>query len=278
MRWLLAVVATLVLAASAFVGWVYFKSEAVLHRRYPLPAAAALPALGADGPSQGAHLAIIYGCTDCHGDDLRGRPFSHPDPFRQVNSANLTLKAVRYSDTDFARAIRQGLSPTGESVEFMPSNAFTRMSDAEVAAIVAYVRSLPRGGADIPAWDVGRKARWQLATGKFPPGMALMADAARQSARDMGPPTQAGRRLVSVACVECHGGDLKGQKGGPPDLAIVGAYDPDDFRRLLKTGVAAGGRQLSMMSPTARKRFSHLTDAEVESIRLYLVARANAPA
>lgn len=276
MRWWKVAVGAPILAAGAFAAWLYLKSEAVLYHRYPLPAAAALPTPGPAAAAQGSHLAVIYGCTDCHGDDLRGRPFSHPDPFRHVTSANLTLKAKTYSDADFARVLRRGLTPHGESVEFMPFNAFARMSDPEAVAIVAYIRSLPPGGSEVPPWDPGWKARWQLATGKFPPGVVFMADAARQSSRDLGPETATGRYLASVACTECHGGDLKGQKGGPPDLTIAGAYDPADFHRLLRTGVAAGGRQVGMMSAVARKRFSHLTYAEVEAIRLYLVARANA--
>lgn len=274
MRWRLAATFGPPALAAVFALGVFIKGESVLHHRYPLPPPTALPARPA---AEGAHLAVIYGCTDCHGADLRGRPFPHPDPFRQVTSANLTQKARRYSDADFERVIRRGLTPAGYSVEFMPSNAFLRMTDAEVAAIASYIRSLPAGGVDAVEWRPGWKGYWQLATGKFPPGQSLMADALRQSPRDLGPATAQGRHLVSVACSECHGGDLTGQKGGPPDLTVAGAYDPADFRRLMKTGVAAGGRELAMMSPTARKRFSHFTDDEVEAIRLYLVARANAP-
>jgi mono/diheme cytochrome c family protein len=151
------------------------------------------------------------------------------------------------------------------------------MSDAEIADIVSYIRSLPAGGADLAEWRPGWKGYWQLGNGKFPPGQTFMADARGRQPRDLGPATAEGRRLTAVACSECHGNDLTGQKGGPPDLAIAGAYDPADFHRLLKTGVAAGGRQVGMMSGVARKRFSHFTDEEVEAIRLYLVARANAP-
>ncbi|MFL5296174.1 MAG: c-type cytochrome [Phenylobacterium sp.] len=267
-----------VLAAAGFGTWVYLNSEGVLHHRYALPPAARLPHEPVD-VERGAHLAAIYGCTDCHGDDLRGRPFPHPDPFTAVNSANLTLRAKTYSDADFARVIRQGITPQGWSVEFMPSNAFVRMTDPEVASIVAYIRSLPVGGSETPAWRPGFKGRWQLATGKFPPGLLLMADA-RKPPRDLGAATEPGRHLAAVACAECHGSDLTGQKGAaqPPDLAIAGAYDPADFHRLLKTGIAAGGRQVGMMSAVARKRFSRFSDEEVEAIRLYLVARANAPA
>jgi len=278
MRWLMAVLAALVVIASGTAGWVYLTSEAVLYHRYPLPAVASLPAPGPDAPARGAHLAVIYGCTDCHGDDLRGRPFPHPDPFRRVTSANLTALAHRYSDADFARLIRQGLTPEGVSAEFMPFGAFAHMSDADVSAIIAYIRALPAGGAEPRVWDLGWKARWQLARGEFQPGVVFEAASARLSPRDMGPRTADGRYLASIACSECHGPDLKGQPPKPPDLVIAGAYDPADFHRLLKTGVAAGGRQVGMMSAVARKRFSHLTDDEVEAIRLYLVARANAPA
>lgn len=278
MRWWFAVIAAIVLGAAAFAGGVYLRSETVLHHRYPVAASARLPAPDAGSVARGAHLAVVLGCTDCHGDDLRGRAYPHPDPFAAVTAANLTLKARTYSDGDFARVIRNGLKPTGESVEFMPSGAFAHLGDADLAALVAYVRSLPAGGADVPEWRLGWRARWQLATGTFAPGIVFFADAARRSPRDMGPATEAGRRIVSVACSECHGGDLAGVKGGPPDLAIVGAYDPGDFHRFLKTGIAAGGRELPMMSKVARKRFSQFTDQEVEAIRLYLVARANAAA
>lgn len=274
MRWWPMVIGVPLLLAIGFGGWVYAKGESVLHHRYALPRPIILPTAQAE---EGAHLAVIYGCTDCHGDDLRGRPFPHPDPFQAINSANLTLKARTYSDADFARVIREGLTPAGYSVEFMPSNAFTRMTDTEVSAIVSYIRSLPAGGEDVVEWRPGWKAYWQLATGKFPPGQAFMNDARRLSPRDLGAATAEGRHLTAVACSECHGPDLTGQKGGPPDLTIAGAYDPADFRRLLKTGVAAGGRQVGMMSGAARRRFSHFSDEEVEAVRLYLVARANAP-
>jgi mono/diheme cytochrome c family protein len=273
-----AALVVLICLAGAYPAWVYARASAVLHHRYPLAQPAALPKAGPEALARGRRLAVIYGCADCHGDDLRGRPFSHPDPFLQVTSANLTLKARRYSDADFDRVIRQGVMPSGESVEFMPSNAFVHMSDEDVSAIVAYLRSLPPGGQDPQAWRIGWKAMRALATGAFPPGQALMAQARGLAPKDMGPQFEAGRRLASVACVECHGGDLKGARGGPPDLTIAGAYDPGDFHRLLRTGVAAGGRQVGMMSAVARKRFSSLTDAEIEAIRSYLVARANAPA
>jgi mono/diheme cytochrome c family protein len=275
-RWPFALGAALLVIAVAPPAWIYARSEALLHRRHPLPVEPPLPKPSPEAVAAGARLAVIYGCTDCHGDDLQGRAYSHPDPFQAVMSANLTRKAQTYSDADFARVIRQGLTPMGESVEFMPSSAFVHMTDQEVAAIVSYIRSRPPAGAERPAWQLGWKARWALARDEFPPGLTFVDDAAGQAPVDLGPAYAQGRHLASVACSECHGPALKGQPGGPPDLLIAGAYDPADFTRLMKTGVAAGGREVGMMSAVARKRFAHFTDAEIAAIRGYLAARAEA--
>lgn len=81
-----------------------------------------------------------------------------------------------------------------------------------------------------------------------------------------------------IACSECHGPDFKGVRdprpGDPPDLGVAASYTPEDFARLLKTGVAQNGRPATGMAEEARKRLSVLTPTEVEAIRAYLVARA----
>ena len=53
---------------------------------------------------------------------------------------------------------------------------------------------------------------------------------------------------------------------------MVAAYEASDFQRLLRTGKAAGNREVSLMSEVARGRYRHLTDAEVEAIYRYLQA------
>jgi cytochrome c553 len=87
------------------------------------------------------------------------------------------------------------------------------------------------------------------------------------------------RYMVRATCGECHGVTLTGnvwpgEARSPPDLNVAGAYTRADFHQLMRTGVAAGGRQVGLMSQVARGRFSHLTDAEVDAIYDYLVARA----
>jgi hypothetical protein len=67
--------------------------------------------------------------------------------------------------------------------------------------------------------------------------------------------------------------DLRGGQKAP-DLRIAAAYSAEDFTRLLRTGQALGGRELSLMSRVARSRFRHLTDGEIHDLRSYLLARA----
>ena len=47
-----------------------------------------------------------------------------------------------YTDQDLVRAIRHGVG-RGKSLVFMPSESFQRYSDEDLAAIIAYLRTIP---------------------------------------------------------------------------------------------------------------------------------------
>jgi mono/diheme cytochrome c family protein len=95
---------------------------------------------------------------------------------------------------------------------------------------------------------------------------------------DTGAQHAAGRRLATLVCSECHGADLSGGRPTPdtsaPGLSIVGAYDLDQFRRLLRTGVPPSGRDLGLMGEIARNDTRHLNDAEIAALFAYLQARS----
>ncbi len=57
---------------------------------------------------------------------------------------------------------------------------------------------------------------------------------------------------------------------------MAAAYDPADFEKLLRTGVAAGDRRLGLMSASAPGRFNVLTTGEIAALHAYLRARAEA--
>lgn len=83
-----------------------------------------------------------------------------------------------------------------------------------------------------------------------------------------------GEYLARTACTECHGNELEGEMGGPPDLVVAAAYSRENFARLMRTGVAVGERDLRTMSVVARGRFSHFTGAEIRALHAYLRERA----
>ena len=82
-----------------------------------------------------------------------------------------------------------------------------------------------------------------------------------------------------VNCAECHGPSLRGGEPKPgekaPDLLVACAYDLPEFKRLMRTGVPIGNRQLKLMAAVSRNDFRHFTDAEIEAIHAYLKERAN---
>ena len=81
-----------------------------------------------------------------------------------------------------------------------------------------------------------------------------------------------------TTCSGCHGGDLGGRRVSPemtsPDLAIAGAYDLSAFTRLLREGVAPGGKAVPTMRDVARNDSRFYSDAEIAALHGYLVARA----
>ncbi len=122
---------------------VTFSAEAVparaLDHDSPFPAAP-VEEVSAD---YGRYLAGTGGCLGCHGPDLAGAPSHEPGG---VPAANLTPagRIGQWSETDFLRAMREGKRPDGSAIDpAMPWQAMGRMTDVELQAIFAYLRSLP---------------------------------------------------------------------------------------------------------------------------------------
>ena len=253
--------------------YVLIASQLILDRAHVKRPDPIRAANGAAAIARGAHLASIGLCRDCHGRDLTGARFDAPDT--TIYARNLTALNASFSDADFDRAIRQGVRPDGKSLLVMPSSVFANLSDDEVASIIAYLRSLRPRGAASPDPGVGLLVRAFLAAGKY----QTSADTAVGAGPiDAGPRFAEGRHLAGTICAACHGSDLAGMPPGSfhptPDLAIAAAYDRAAFHTLMRTGKAAGGREVGLMSRTARANFSAFTDAEIDAIYDYLVARS----
>jgi mono/diheme cytochrome c family protein len=162
----------------------------------------------------------------------------------------------------------------------MPSFGFTHLTDGEMADIIAFLRSVPAGGADQPGHSIGPLDRWDFWTGHGAKvAVAYVDEERRKEPIDAGPQHAAARHLTSLICRECHAGDLKGNGWGTgaPDLAVAAAYSLSQMTTLLRTGVGLDGKEHGLMSDVARDRLHHLSDQEIAGIHAYLVARASLP-
>lgn len=228
----------------------------------------------ADAPRQ----ARIQGCLTCHGEGLRGSMMIDAPIFARVTAPNLTEVAARASDQQLAAAIRQGIGHDGRALFIMPSPQYSRMSDGEVAALIAFIRSQPRAAGNSGGFKPGPIGRAIVAIGRLRPAPAKMEEFRTRAPIQAGPAHSAGQRLAANSCSECHGPALEGQTmedgSEVPNLTIAAAYDYDQFRTLLRTGRTPGNKKLGLMKEVAEKDFVHLTDAEIKALHDYLRARA----
>jgi cytochrome c553 len=271
-KWLgIAVGVAAVLGVAVF----YIASNAIIYRHYPIAPSNLHVVSTPQTIAAGKHLAQIDGCSGCHGVDLAGQDFSDEYPGITLWTRNLSIAAKHFSNADFDRAVRQGLRADGTSLMLMPSEAYAAMSDDELADIVAYLRSVPAKGEEHPRTAFGLETRWAFLRGDL--DTVRMTLAAEKHPLDVGPHFALGRHLAMMSCAECHGGALSGEQWpgpiSPPDLTIAAAYDKPEFVKFMRTGKAAGNRELPLMSEIARMRGGNFTDAEVSALYDYLAAR-----
>ena len=229
--------------------------------------------MSADPVTHGKRVADVLGCTGCHGADLNGEDWSEPG-FGKLWTANLTRAVAHYTNEQLADVIRGGARPDRELWE-MPSHLFTRLTPDDMSAVITYLRSVPPSGAVRPEPIFEEGARREIAAGTFISSVAQVKKEGSLWPPDAGKPFSLGRYIARATCAECHGITLRGGQPHPqakprPDLRMVAAYEPEQFRRLLRTGVAAGDREVSLMSEVARGRYKHLTDAELDAVYRYL--------
>jgi cytochrome c553 len=204
---------------------------------------------------EGGRLARMRGCQACHGEQLTGAvPVDIPNVAR-FTAPNLTGK---FSEAELVTAIRTGVKRDGTSAWLMPSVMFAHMTDEDLGRIVG---------------------RAIVATGDFLPSAREVAELEETAMEfDSADPLSHGRYLVMNLCSECHGQDLKGRPvaHNAPNLAVVKAYSTEAFASFMKDGKALGGRELELMSQTARNRFSIMTPEEVSAMYVFLLARSDA--
>ena len=279
-RWLLAavLVITLLLGALFSVGYFHYRQAAGTQYAVNDPPLS-LPD-DSDAMARGAHLFITRGCGDCHSADGGGAELMDAGPVARVVAANITPRALAargYSADKIAAAIRHGVGADGRPLFFMPAGDWHNMSDQDVAALVAYLGSLPDQPRD-PGQSELRPLGWVLNMfGQFPayPAAAIDHSPRPRSAPEAKADAAYGAYLVET-CKGCHGADLRGglvhAPGTPPssDLTRLGqaGWKRDDFIRAMREGRRPDGRELDPFMPW--RSMGQMSELELRALWAHL--------
>jgi mono/diheme cytochrome c family protein len=265
LKWIGTVLGGLLVLLLVLVGLVFIQSESIQNRTYETPAVSLTVPTDAAALERGQHLVtVVSECTGCHGPDLSGNAIIDDPAIGRLIAPNLTAGAGGFgtvlSDEDFARVLRYGVLPDGKSVRVMPADDYTHFTDADLGAVIAYIRSVPPVDTDHPPSGLGPLGRVLLVTGQLPIMVAPRIDFASAGSEPvaMGPTLEYGAYLIDVAgCTGCHG---KGLSGG----VIPGA--PPGFPEA--AGVNPAGRQLVPEMPWMTYR--NMTDEELQALWAYI--------
>lgn len=280
----LKALAVLVLLAGAGIAFAWWKTEHALAQHMELPAANIVVDGSPEQVERGRHLATSRGCGDCHGADLSGNVMIDGQPFGRLVASNLTPGGMgrHYDATTFEHAIRHGIAFDGTPLVVMPAQDYIGLSDADVAALVAYLQSLPPVREKRPETALGPLPRVLFALGKMPLLPALAIDHAKVGPAEAPPEavTPEFGRYVAQTCVGCHGAGLSGGRvpGTPPsfpaarnitpDASGLGKWTEADFVRAMREGKRPDGSAIDPFMPW--KSFASMTDTELGALWAYL--------
>jgi mono/diheme cytochrome c family protein len=266
---------------------------------------------------QGAYLVAAGDCISCH-TRANGEPFSggRPlnTPFGVIYSANITTDFKTgigaWSEREFARAMREGIAADGTHLyPAFPYTAYTKVTDEDVHAIYAYLRSLkpvnyspPKNQISFPLSIRALVEIWNMMffePGRYSPNPSRSAEWNR------------GAYLTQALghCGACHtphnslGGEIESEAltGGdfldeivdevvndqirPMDESTVrtwsaanltsaasglGSWPLETIAAYLKTGHSSRAGAFGPMSEVIGNGTSHLSDQDVHAIAVYI--------
>lgn len=258
----------------AFVA-LYVGSEWQIRQRHDVRAVPlavrADPALAAEG----RRIATVLGCLDCHGPRAEGRVLLNDPAVGKLVAPGFAWAAPLYSDAALARLIRHGVRHDGTGIIVMPSRTYAHVADSDIAAIIAWIRTLhPTGQTVTDQTDFGPIGRALILSGKIP--FQVSPGSVRSPVQR---PADLGAYYYRAICSDCHALDRErpaheGPRPAPALAPAAAAYDLSGFTHMLRTGKGMGNRDIGLMGAFARSAGPGYTDAEIAAIHAYLVRMA----
>jgi len=226
--------------AAALVGY------AKLNRKYDNPVPRVSVNLTPERIAKGERFGDL--CAGCHAADesppMEGQDFlEDAPPIGTFYAPNLTPTHLgEWTDGEIIRAIREGVHRSGRSLLIMPAGMFRNLSDDDVQAIVAYLRSQPPVEPDTPPNSLNVLGAIMVNFGPLLEAQPPLTEPV--VAPPAGPTAAYGEYLASYTCLLCHGTDLRGDDDafGGPGLAGVGfAWTEEQFINFIRTGERPSG-------------------------------------
>lgn len=263
---------------------------------------AASTAALAETPLERGHYLMqsIVACGNCHtpqgpygpqpGKELAGGFLVEEKPFTAY-APNITPDREtgigRWTDAQIVTAIREGRRPDGSLIgPPMPIALYRGMSDTDVTAIVAYLRSVK------PVRNVVPKSQYRIALPpSYGPPVGKVPDVARSDK------VAYGRYLAGPLghCIECH--STPGPQGAPDTVNALGAggvkftgpwgesvapnitpkglarYGDADLKKVITTGVRPDGSRL--LPPMGTAYYAKMSTADLDALVAYLRSLPN---
>jgi mono/diheme cytochrome c family protein len=243
---------------------------------------------------RGRYLFASRGCADCHAANGAGHDVMKADNGMWIHAPNITPGpggvVGAYTATDWVRTLRHGVKPSGRPLIVMPSEDYARLTDDDVAAVVAYVRQLPPAAGEAARIEFPLPVKALYAAG-------LVRDAAEKIDHALPPAqpvpegvTAAHGAYVANGCIGCHGATLSGGKvpGAPPDWPAAANLTPgegsalarypsaDAFMAMLRSGQRPDGSAVSPVMPFGSLK--EMSDTDVRALYLHLKTLPARPA
>lgn len=141
-----------------------------LHGKYDVPVETITIPTDEAAIARGEHIATIRICKECHTETFSGQ-FAAVPGLVTLSIPNLTSGAGGVGDTntgeDWVRAIRHGVGHDSRGLALMPSGVFYYLSDEDLGALIAYLKSLPPVDNEMPPTDLGPLGRVMLPLGQL---------------------------------------------------------------------------------------------------------------
>jgi mono/diheme cytochrome c family protein len=276
-HWTLRIFGGLLLVLVAAVGSIYVISSRIINARHPFREHPLLVLSDSASVAHGERLTRIR-CVGCHGDSLRGKVFFDEPNIARLVAPDVPAKLATLTDAEFAGFLRSGVRKDGTSPFVMPPPGFYHISDYDLGALIAYLRSLPVETDSLPSNTYRLIGRLGVILGQFRTSVTEFDTTTERVGDDpFWSTTRQGEYLARMICTECHGLRLTGDSaaaGGSastPSLAGAAGYSPEEFVTLLRTGTPRESTtRLALMAETARRSLTHFTDDEIAAIYGYL--------